>query len=159
MGAHTKYHNRKSIGIAFLGDYDKDCPNPSMLDIIPKLVYCGVEKGYISPSFKVIAHKDAYCTSCPGTALYDVIKKWPHYPKVPIPTYTCDAKTEALNPRLHSTTYYHRNAYHHTTTTTTTTTMAQLQHQSNNDSRSHPQQQKLRQRQCSPGFTSVSIKT
>ncbi|GFS90446.1 peptidoglycan recognition protein [Trichonephila clavipes] len=44
MGAHTKYHNRKSIGIAFLGDYDKDCPNPSMLDIIPKLVYCGVEK-------------------------------------------------------------------------------------------------------------------
>ncbi|CAL1297225.1 unnamed protein product [Larinioides sclopetarius] len=44
MGAHTKHHNKRSIGIAFLGDYDKDCPNPSMLDLIPKLVYCGVEK-------------------------------------------------------------------------------------------------------------------
>ncbi|GFT64617.1 n-acetylmuramoyl-L-alanine amidase, partial [Nephila pilipes] len=119
MGAHTKYHNRKSIGIAFLGDYDKDCPNPSMLDIIPKLVYCGVEKGYISPSFKVIAHKDAYCTSCPGTALYDVIKKWPHYPKVPIHSYTCDAKTEA--PTMPPTTIPPTTTEMPTTTTTTTT--------------------------------------
>lgn len=44
VGAHTKYHNKFSLGIALIGDYDKDCPDPAMLDLIPKIIFCGVEK-------------------------------------------------------------------------------------------------------------------
>ncbi|XP_071041563.1 peptidoglycan recognition protein 3 [Parasteatoda tepidariorum] len=95
VGAHTKYHNKKSIGIALIGDFDKEAPDPSMLDLIPKIAWCGVEKGYLRSDFKVIAHRDAYCTTCPGDALYKIIKTWPRFPKkVPIPSYTCDV-TEA----------------------------------------------------------------
>ncbi|KFM76784.1 Peptidoglycan-recognition protein SB1, partial [Stegodyphus mimosarum] len=94
VGAHTKYHNRNSISIAFVGNYDKICPTDEMVSLVPKIVYCGTEKGYVKKNFQVIGHRDAYCTSCPGDSLYDLIKQWPPFPsEVPIPSYTCDANT------------------------------------------------------------------
>ncbi|XP_054713735.1 uncharacterized protein LOC129223193 [Uloborus diversus] len=94
-GAHTKYHNKKSISIAFFGNYDKDCPSPEMLGLVSKIAYCAFEKGYLTDNFTVIGHRDAYCTSCPGDALYAVIKKWPRFPEsVPIPSYTCEVKND-----------------------------------------------------------------
>ena len=43
MGGHTKNMNRKSIGIAFLGNYQKHIPERRMLDLVSKITDCGVE--------------------------------------------------------------------------------------------------------------------
>lgn len=58
MGGHTKNMNRKSIGIAFLGNYQKDIPERRMMNLVSKITSCGVEKVSIMPvtiSYLIIA--------------------------------------------------------------------------------------------------------
>lgn len=65
-------------------------------------------QGYIHPNFVIIGHKDAFCSTCPGDALYGEMKHWPNFSLVvPIPNFICDIE---------------KTTEKATTTTTTTTT-------------------------------------
>ncbi|KAH9375600.1 hypothetical protein HPB48_013816 [Haemaphysalis longicornis] len=86
--AHTKGYNRGGISIAFIGDYRNTTPSDKMLAAAQKLIDCGMEQGYISPDYQLHGHRDAICTESPGTALYEIIKSWPHYAGR-LDTYIC----------------------------------------------------------------------
>uniref|UniRef100_A0A023GMN1 Peptidoglycan-recognition protein n=2 Tax=Amblyomma TaxID=6942 RepID=A0A023GMN1_AMBTT len=87
-GAHTIGYNKNAIAISFIGDFSRQRPNAKMLAAAKKLIACGVKKGHIKRGYKLHGHRDANCTSCPGNALYAIIKKWPHYGGR-APNFTC----------------------------------------------------------------------
>lgn len=78
-GAHTVGYNRDAIAISFIGDFSRRKPNSKMLAAAKRLIACGVKKGLIKRGYRLHGHRDANCTSCPGNALYAIIRKWPHY--------------------------------------------------------------------------------
>ena len=45
------------------------------------LIECGIEKGMISPSYRLYGHRDAKPTEYPGDKLYNEIKKWKNFGK------------------------------------------------------------------------------
>lgn len=55
------------------------------MQAIKDLIAQGVSLGRISSNYKLIGHRQAVATECPGNRLYDEIKTWPHY--VATPTY------------------------------------------------------------------------
>ncbi|XP_068086834.1 peptidoglycan-recognition protein LB [Anabrus simplex] len=79
LGAHAYHYNKKSIGIAFIGDYSTEVPTPIMMSVGQELIACGVQKGMISPDYKLLGHRQVRNTECPGQAFYDVIQTWPHW--------------------------------------------------------------------------------
>lgn len=50
-----------------------------MLDSTKKLIGSAVDQGYLSANYKLIGHRQAKQTLCPGVALHNEIKKWPHF--------------------------------------------------------------------------------
>lgn len=71
-GAHTIKHNRNSIGIALLGNYDKEMPNNKQLESLNKLCQT-LKKEY--PIKEIIGHNQA---------IYKILKK--KYWKQNLPT-------------------------------------------------------------------------
>jgi len=70
-GAHTKNHNKNSIGICFVGNYDEVYPPESMWNLGLELVsfLCGL---YNIPKENVFGHREfASYKSCPGN-LWDL---------------------------------------------------------------------------------------
>ncbi|CAH0549100.1 unnamed protein product [Brassicogethes aeneus] len=78
-GAHVPAYNARSIGICFLGNFQRSSPSEKQLETVQNLVSCGVELGKISPQYKLIGHRQGKSTECPGQTLFDIIKKWPHF--------------------------------------------------------------------------------
>ncbi|XP_077521918.1 peptidoglycan-recognition protein SC2-like [Amblyomma americanum] len=78
-GAHTIGYNKNAIAISFIGDFSRKKPNAKMLAAAKNLIACGVKKGLIKKGYRLHGHRDANCTSCPGNALYAIIRKWRHY--------------------------------------------------------------------------------
>ncbi|XP_076341668.1 peptidoglycan-recognition protein SC2-like [Tachypleus tridentatus] len=87
-GAHSPGHNSKSLGISFMGNFQKVSPSSRMLEAAKTLIKCGVSKGYIASSHTVHGHRDAKCTACPGDKLYAIIKRWSSYGGK-LPGYVC----------------------------------------------------------------------
>lgn len=54
-------------------------PPPEQLATTKALIAAGVERGFISPDYKLIAHKQVMATECPGAALYSEISSWKHF--------------------------------------------------------------------------------
>lgn len=50
-----------------------------MLDSTKKLIDTAVDQGYLSENYKLIGHRQTKQTLCPGVALHNEIKKWPHF--------------------------------------------------------------------------------
>lgn len=69
----------------------------AMQDLIAE----GVALGRISSNYKLIGHRQAINTECPGDKLYEEIKTWPHY--VATPTYEdlLDGKFEEIENHIH----------------------------------------------------------
>lgn len=88
VGAHTRGYNSNGVAFSFLGDFSLNAPNAKMLDAANKLIQCGIAKGMISRSYSLHGHRDANCTACPGNALYDIVKTWPHF-KGRLKKFTC----------------------------------------------------------------------
>jgi len=66
-GAHTKGHNNNSIGICFIGNYDKDEVNPEMWNLGVKFVSSLCETLNIKPH-NIYGHNEFNkAKSCPGT--------------------------------------------------------------------------------------------
>ncbi|KDR07311.1 peptidoglycan-recognition protein LB-like [Zootermopsis nevadensis] len=79
VGTHTPKYNSNSTGICFIGDFRTELPTPEMLSAAKSLIECGVERGSISPEYKLLGHSQTRNTECPGAALFNEIKTWPHW--------------------------------------------------------------------------------
>lgn len=79
VGAHTFNFNNRSIGVAFIGTFETVVPPRAQLDAVQRLLRFGVETGKISLNYKLLGQRQVSRTLSPGTALYNVIKKWPHW--------------------------------------------------------------------------------
>ncbi|CAG0889019.1 unnamed protein product [Cyprideis torosa] len=83
VGAHAPNYNSKSIGIAMIGTFTGSLPTASARDSLNKLIACGVSKGEISSTYRLLGHRQVKSTECPGQALYNYIKTLPHYSASP----------------------------------------------------------------------------
>ncbi|XP_077295630.1 peptidoglycan-recognition protein LB-like [Arctopsyche grandis] len=79
MGAHAPKYNDQSIGICTIGDWRINIPPPNQLKAVQDLIAFGVRDGRINKSYKLLGHRQTRPTECPGQALFDEIKKWPHF--------------------------------------------------------------------------------
>ncbi|XP_061174341.1 peptidoglycan recognition protein 1-like [Saccostrea echinata] len=78
-GAHTKGLNKYSIGICFIGNFDRRLPNQKALRAAKDLIRRGVKEGKISTNFILMGHRDFRDTVSPGKCLYQDLKTWPFY--------------------------------------------------------------------------------
>ena len=74
VGAHAKFHNNKSIGIALAGNFDVALPTKQQLDSLSQLTIEFMNKYDIEPQ-KVIGHREiaGVDKTCPGE-LFDMDK-------------------------------------------------------------------------------------
>lgn len=84
-GAHTKGFNKRSICIAFIGTFNKVIPPQRQLIAAQMLIDQGVKMGKLEPDYQLYGHRQLIPSESPGAALYDIIKKWPHWTEEYIP--------------------------------------------------------------------------
>ncbi|XP_043269837.1 peptidoglycan-recognition protein SC1a-like [Venturia canescens] len=87
VGAHAPGYNFHSIGISVIGDFTHFIPNTPALEALDSLISYGVKLGKISKYYKIIGHKQARETMCPGEKFYDWVKGMPGWTDHPIPLY------------------------------------------------------------------------
>ncbi|GIY71896.1 peptidoglycan-recognition protein SC2 [Caerostris darwini] len=87
LGSQAKGYNSKSIGISFMGNYNKSEPSAAMLTAAKNLIEYGVLMKYISSSYELHGHRNVKCTDCPGASLYSIIEKWPRFKGGKLPGY------------------------------------------------------------------------
>ena len=78
-GSHTKSYNKVSIGIGFIGTFNKDLPPERQLLAAKLLIQKGVDDKYIAENYKLLAATNVSPTMSPGPALTALLKKWPHW--------------------------------------------------------------------------------
>ncbi|XP_067648816.1 peptidoglycan-recognition protein SC2-like [Haliotis asinina] len=78
-GAHTRGYNSVGLGFCFIGNFMKRAPNSAALNTAKALIACGVSMGKIQSNYILRGHRDMGSTDCPGTALYNIIRRWPNY--------------------------------------------------------------------------------
>lgn len=66
MGAHCAGENTGSVGICFVGNFDRELPRPDQLDLGVRVVRGLIEVLQITPA-DVYRHHDFAPKSCPGT--------------------------------------------------------------------------------------------
>ncbi|KAK3106014.1 hypothetical protein FSP39_010927, partial [Pinctada imbricata] len=79
VGSHTKGYNSRSLAISVMGSFSNVVPNKAALDAVRSLLTCARNAGYIDSSYTLYGHRDVGITECPGEALYNIIRSWPHY--------------------------------------------------------------------------------
>ncbi|XP_059062413.1 peptidoglycan recognition protein-like [Achroia grisella] len=79
VGAHARGYNKRSLGIAFLGNFNNDPLKRSMVDALKALLRCGVENGHLTSDYHVVAHRQLISTESPGRKLYNEIRTWPNW--------------------------------------------------------------------------------
>lgn len=73
LGAHVKGHNSGNIGIALLGDFDRDKLNKQQKDTL-RLLTEALQERYNIPKQQIYRHKDLGDTKCPGKHCADFVK-------------------------------------------------------------------------------------
>lgn len=79
QGAHTAGHNKGSIGIAFIGLFDKTAPPENQLNAAKKLIEEGVRLGKLAADYKLYGQRQFRNVLSPGDALYKIIQEWPQW--------------------------------------------------------------------------------
>ncbi|KAL5277609.1 PGLYRP3 family protein [Megaselia abdita] len=78
-GAHTRGYNSDSVGIAFIGNFERTSPTSEAINAAEQLIASGVESKKLSDEYKVYGHKQLAASSSPGEQLYGIIKTWSHF--------------------------------------------------------------------------------
>ena len=74
IGAHAECANYDSVGVAVIGDFSVYPPSRSQIENLSILIANICSDYDIEPSEEtIIGHRDVDATSCPGTALYELI--------------------------------------------------------------------------------------
>jgi len=81
--AHSYGFNSKSIVISFIDTFNSIVPPKTQLHAAQKMIELGVKTGKIAPDYKLLGHRQVASTESPGKALYNEIKKWPHWSPQP----------------------------------------------------------------------------
>lgn len=79
QGAHTKGYNSGSIGIAYIGTFNKKLPSERQLTAGFLIMDEGVKLGKLTADYKVYAHRQLIASESPGAAFYEIIKKWENW--------------------------------------------------------------------------------
>ncbi|XP_046374928.2 peptidoglycan-recognition protein SC2-like isoform X2 [Haliotis rufescens] len=77
--AYTRGYDSDSLGFCMIGNFTTHVPNSAALNTLKDLIACGVNMGKIRCSYILRGHRDMGNTDCPWTALYNLIRTWPHY--------------------------------------------------------------------------------
>lgn len=83
VGAHAPGYNTISIGICIIGSWMEKLPSQIQLQKVHDLIDYGVRIAMISPDYKLIGHRQAKNTSCPGDKLFEEIITWDHFTSMP----------------------------------------------------------------------------
>ncbi|KAK2579295.1 hypothetical protein KPH14_008253 [Odynerus spinipes] len=78
-GAHTYGYNKKSLGIAFIGNFEEKDASQKMLDAAHKLIRCGISEGILRENVRVVAARQIQATASPGFNLFTQIQSWPEW--------------------------------------------------------------------------------
>lgn len=78
-GAHAPNFNGKSLGVVFIGNFMNGSPSTAAINAFHALIKCGVQLKHVATTYKLIGHRQVRSTEYPGTKLYELVKKWPHY--------------------------------------------------------------------------------
>lgn len=70
VGAHARGHNAHSLGIAVIGNFEKESPTPAQLHALSRLIAELLSK---FPSARIVGHRDLCPTRCPGRHLYEAV--------------------------------------------------------------------------------------
>lgn len=83
MGDHTFAYNERSIGVAFIGTFDKEPPSKMQLDALRLLIENGIGAGKLTSDCKLMAkrqvRREKGKAPDPGDALYEAVKTLPHW--------------------------------------------------------------------------------
>nr|CAD7194093.1 unnamed protein product [Timema douglasi] len=79
QGALAAHYNNMSLGVAFIGIFEKTAPLMQQLEEFQTFLNVSVEKGKLSADYKLIGHRQVSITDSPGQALYDIIRTWSHW--------------------------------------------------------------------------------
>jgi peptidoglycan recognition protein LC len=79
QGAHTKGYNSGSIGIAYIGTFNKKLPSERQLGAGFLIMKEGVNLGKLTSDYKMYAHRQLIASESPGAAFYEIIKTWNHW--------------------------------------------------------------------------------
>jgi len=82
-GAHTKNWNKRSIGIAFVGEFGAKNPTEEQIAAAKKLLEIGIEEKNLDNNYKLIGQRQVINSKSPGSKLYDIIKTWKHWSSTP----------------------------------------------------------------------------
>ncbi|KAK2575092.1 hypothetical protein KPH14_008821 [Odynerus spinipes] len=96
VGAHAPGYNFQSIGICVIGDFTDTLPNAAALRALNSLISCGVSLGKIRDDYKLIGHRQARDTECPGETFYKYVVKLPHWTSHPVPSARGATTTEVV---------------------------------------------------------------
>ncbi|XP_074641038.1 peptidoglycan-recognition protein SC2-like [Tubulanus polymorphus] len=83
VGAQCKGFNSRSLGICFVGNFMNSLPTASAQRAASNLMMCFSRYAKVTTNYSLYGHRDAGQTLCPGNALYNRIRTWPHYNRNP----------------------------------------------------------------------------
>ncbi|XP_076651781.1 peptidoglycan recognition protein S3 [Halictus rubicundus] len=78
-GAHTFGYNKKSVGIAFMGNFQETPASETMLNVAHKLITCGKSQGILRDNVRVVGARQVTGTLSPGIKLFEQIQNWPEW--------------------------------------------------------------------------------
>ncbi len=84
-GVHTRGFNKRSICIAFIGTFSKIVPPQRQIIAAQSLIEQGVQMKKLKQDYQLYGHRQLTPTESPGSALYEMIKTWPHWTEKYIP--------------------------------------------------------------------------
>lgn len=82
VGAHAPGYNTISIGICVIGNWMEALPPLNQLQKVQDLIDYGVRVGMIAADYKLIGHRQAKETLCPGDKLFEEITSWSHFDNI-----------------------------------------------------------------------------
>lgn len=79
QGAFAKEFNDRSLGVAFIGDFDTRSPPKQQLEEARALLEVSVKNKKLSTDYILVGHRQVSNTDSPGQVLFEIVKTWPHW--------------------------------------------------------------------------------
>ncbi|KAJ8687419.1 hypothetical protein QAD02_023213 [Eretmocerus hayati] len=83
-GQHTKGYDSKSLGIAFIGDFESKSPREEQVNGVKNFLEYAVSQNKLTKDYKLIGQNQVpdEHTNSPGSKVSKIIKTWEHWTEV-----------------------------------------------------------------------------